>query len=187
MLGNSSPPGLAEAVRQRHDEVAQRRRQREARGQADALANDPRFIVEPGPEMERIVESLGADKDAALTADAIDALLDLQRRVDEAMTALASMAEEDADADKEAVAMVAAALAEIVPAMLERFRRAGARVGRVVFRLALALHAGSGAAVIERLRIPHATTARLAAALFLRSAASRRRRRLLRRGHGAAS
>ena len=87
MLGRKLPPGLAQTVGDKCAKVARARKDRAERAaisSANSLRGDATRFGEPGPEIDSIVEALKDDPDAALTAKALDALLALQRHVDEA-------------------------------------------------------------------------------------------------------
>ena len=181
MLGRTLPPGLAETVRDKCTEVSRARRRRAAhaaRGSMNHLLDDAVQIVEPGPEIDDIVEALKTDQDAPLKAEALDVLLALQRCVDEAFDAIdkarehvqkarrltvmhtrMGQAENDEDALSEEAAEAVGeeldtreqVLLRVMPGVMDRLREGGAKVGRVRFRIALGKYHVDGAAIVERI------------------------------------
>ena len=181
MLGRKLPPGLAQTVGDKCAKVARARKDRAERAaisSANYLLGDATRFVEPGPEIDSIVEALKDDPDAALNADALDALLALQRHVDEAFDAIdkardhvqkarrltvmhtrMGQAENDEDALSEEAAEALGeeldtreqGLLRVIPSVMDRLREGGAKVGRVRFRIALGKYHVDGVAIVERI------------------------------------
>ena len=101
MLGRPLPPGLADTIRDECSKVAASRQRRIARRAARRAAREVSGIlgdfaqtIEAGPEIDSIVEALKNEPNAALTAETLDALLALRRRIGEDLDAIKKAREE---------------------------------------------------------------------------------------------
>ncbi|MEI6203944.1 MAG: hypothetical protein WCP68_18505, partial [Enhydrobacter sp.] len=180
MLGRTLPPGLAATVSDKCTAVRRARRRRADRAAMSSASHrlgDTTWIVEPGPEIDAIVEALRIDPDAALKAVAIDVLLDLQRRIDAALDAIEEARESVRRARRGTVLYARMQMANIGEDLSEeaakaldeeldsrekdlhgvlhdvraRLREGGARIGRVQFRVALGRFHDDGAAIVARI------------------------------------